>query len=250
MPAHALEFEDDPGSTEGAHLRPVIDGEDALETGKGVGTGEDEDSVPGRGVPGRGVPGRGVPGRDGANGNTARSARHGHPTGLVLRARRGNRRAFDELWERYAPTLHAILLSMVPDSEAEDLLQEVAVAALSSIKSLKNAHSFAGWMCAIARNAGRNALATRRQRRPVSLQEAETLEAPPEGDPMEADEILEQLRTLPTCYREPLVLRLLLEMSGAEIAMQTGMTEGSVRVNLCRGMKLLRHRLQNWESEA
>jgi RNA polymerase sigma-70 factor (ECF subfamily) len=52
---------------------------------------------------------------------------------------------------------------------------------------------------------------------------------------------------LPECYREPLMLRLLLEMSGPEIAEQTGMTEGSVRVNLCRGLKLLRQRLKHWE---
>ena len=44
------------------------------------------------------------------------------------------------------------------------------------------------------------------------------------------------------------MLRLLLEMTGPEIARHTGMTEGSVRVNLCKGMKLLRRRLQRWES--
>jgi RNA polymerase sigma-70 factor (ECF subfamily) len=73
------------------------------------------------------------------------------------------------------------------------------------------------------------------------------LEAPDPGDPTAADEILAQIRTLPECYREPLMLRLLLEMPGPQIAEQTGMTEGSGRVNLCRGMKLLRQRLANWE---
>lgn len=33
-------------------------------------------------------------------------------------------------------------------------------------------------------------------------------------------------------------------MTGPEIAARTGMTHGSVRVNLHRGMKLLRERLQ------
>jgi predicted phosphodiesterase len=55
---------------------------------------------------------------------------------------------------------------------------------------------------------------------------------------------LAEIRNLPECHREPLMLRLMLEMSGPEIAEQTGMTEGSVRVNLCRGMKLLRAHLE------
>jgi RNA polymerase sigma-70 factor (ECF subfamily) len=35
-------------------------------------------------------------------------------------------------------------------------------------------------------------------------------------------------------------------MSGPEIAARTELTPGSVRVNLCRGMKLLREKL-GWE---
>jgi RNA polymerase sigma-70 factor (ECF subfamily) len=39
------------------------------------------------------------------------------------------------------------------------------------------------------------------------------------------------------------MLRLVEGMTGPEIALRTGLTEGSVRVNLHRGMKLLRERL-------
>ncbi len=184
----------------------------------------------------------------GSRGDDAGAEARRGPVALVERARQGNRKAFDRLWDRYAPTVHAILLSMVPDAEAEDLMQEVAVSALSAIGSLKNPESFPSWLCAIARNMGRNALAVRRQRRSLPLAEAEAVAAPPSGDPLEADEILHQLRGMPECYREPLILRLLLEMSGAEIAQHVGMTEGSVRVNLCRGMKILRRRLRPWEN--
>lgn len=145
--------------------------------------------------------------------------------------------------------LHAILLTMVPEEDAEDLLQEVAVAALRSLGTLKKVDRFPAWLCAIARNAGRNALQDRRQRRSVPLAEADSVAAPPDGNPMAADEVLEQIRELPECYREPLILRLMLQMSGQEIAHHTGLTEGSVRVNLCRGMKMLRQRLQHWEPE-
>jgi RNA polymerase sigma-70 factor (ECF subfamily) len=55
--------------------------------------------------------------------------------------------------------------------------------------------------------------------------------------------VLEVIRTLPDAYRETLVLRLVEGLTGPEIAERTGLTPASVRVNLHRGMKLLRERL-------
>jgi len=52
-------------------------------------------------------------------------------------------------------------------------------------------------------------------------------------------------RRLPEAYRETLILRLVEGMTGPEIAAQTGLTPESVRVNLCRGMKLLRELLES-----
>ena len=59
----------------------------------------------------------------------------------------------------------------------------------------------------------------------------------------EAARMLEAVRSLPEAYRETLVLRLVEGMTGPEIAARTGMTAASVRVNLHRGMKLLREKL-------
>ena len=52
------------------------------------------------------------------------------------------------------------------------------------------------------------------------------------------------IQELPVAYRETLVLRLCEGLSGPEIAARTGLTHGSVRVNLTRGMALLRPLLQ------
>ena len=59
----------------------------------------------------------------------------------------------------------------------------------------------------------------------------------------EALAILDVIRKLPDAYRETLILRLVEGLTGAEIAVQCGLTPDSVRVNLCRGMKLLREAL-------
>ena len=51
------------------------------------------------------------------------------------------------------------------------------------------------------------------------------------------------IRRLPEAYRETLVLRLVEGMTGPEIAARAGLTPGSVRVNLHRGMLMLREAL-------
>ena len=55
--------------------------------------------------------------------------------------------------------------------------------------------------------------------------------------------ILEAVLSLSQAYRETLILRLVEGMTGPEIAARTGMTHGSVRVNLHRGMEQLRAKL-------
>src|SRR3989442_1146476 len=67
---------------------------------------------------------------------------------------------------------------------------------------------------------------------------------------LRATEILDLIRGLPEAYRETLVLRLVEGMTGPEIAGRTGLTPASVRVNLHRGMKLLRGKLGIKEAEA
>jgi RNA polymerase sigma-70 factor (ECF subfamily) len=55
--------------------------------------------------------------------------------------------------------------------------------------------------------------------------------------------VLRLIHDLPEAYREPLVLRFIEGMTGPEIAERTGLTPGSVRVNLHRGYEMLRARL-------
>jgi RNA polymerase sigma-70 factor (ECF subfamily) len=59
----------------------------------------------------------------------------------------------------------------------------------------------------------------------------------------EALEVLRAIRALPEAYGETLVMRLVEGLTGPEIAELTGMTHEAVRVNLHRGMKLLKEKL-------
>lgn len=61
---------------------------------------------------------------------------------------------------------------------------------------------------------------------------------------VDAERVLRAIATLPEAYRETLILRLVEGMGGPEIAALTGLSPDSVRVNLHRGMKLLRDALR------
>jgi RNA polymerase sigma-70 factor (ECF subfamily) len=159
-------------------------------------------------------------------------------TGLVEAVRRGDREAFGELYDLYAPMVHGILLARVPWAEVDDLVQDVFLVAFRKIESLREAGAFGGWLAMIARN---RAVDFHRRRRETE-ELPENLAQRSSVDP-EAAEALSLIRDLPEAYRETLVLRLVEGMTGPEIAERTGLTPASVRVNLHRGMKLLREKL-------
>jgi len=158
--------------------------------------------------------------------------------GLVRAAAAGDRAAFGELYVRYARLVHGILLARVPPAEADDLVQDVFLSAMRQLRGLRTVTAFRGWLAAIARN---RAMDHFRQSRPnVPLEENMKHEAPVRDTGLDALEVLDLIRRLPEAYREPMILRLVEGMTGPEIAQQTGLTADSVRVNLCRGMKMLR----------
>ncbi|MGH1344162.1 MAG: RNA polymerase sigma factor [Nannocystales bacterium] len=157
----------------------------------------------------------------------------------VRAAQRGDRRAFGVLYEQMAPVVHGLLLSRVQTFEVSDLVQDVFARALGRLASLHDPAAFPGWLCSIARNTAIDHL-RREPPRPVHPRQTPYALASHVAD---ARRVLESIRALPEAYREPLVLRLVEGLSGPEIATKTGLTPGSVRVNLSRGMKRLRESL-------
>lgn len=162
---------------------------------------------------------------------------------LVRAAQNGNRVAFGSLYERYEGLIHGILLAQVSYQEAEDLMQDVFIKALERLPSLREPAAFCGWLIAIARRTATDYLRSRR----MTSEAGPSLAGGHRPDD-EAFAVLAIIQHLPESYRETLVLRLVEGMSGPEIATRTGLTPDSVRVNLCRGMKLLRDQLEGQSS--
>ena len=55
------------------------------------------------------------------------AAEVGSDAGLVERVCAGDREAFGELYKRFAPVVHGIVLLRVPYGEAQDIVQEVFI---------------------------------------------------------------------------------------------------------------------------
>jgi RNA polymerase sigma-70 factor (ECF subfamily) len=161
---------------------------------------------------------------------------------LVERARAGDASAFATLHASFAPMVHGVLLSIVGPHDAEDLMQEVFVTAWRNIASVREAEHVGAWLATIARNRGKRFRA--RSRETANLPDDAAAPAR-DGAPTDGGrEILDVLLAIPETYRETLVMRLVEGLTGPEIAERTGLTHGSVRVNLTRGMKLLRDALE------
>jgi len=159
---------------------------------------------------------------------------------LVKAVRLGDQESFARLYSLFAPMVHGILLARVPWAEVDDLVQDVFLAALKKLPSLRDDAAFGGWLAMIARN---RAMDFHRQKvETEELSEDLVTRSHSEAD-REAARVLEVICDLPEAYRETLVLRLVEGMTGPEIAGRTGLTPASVRVNLHRGMKLLREKL-------
>ena len=128
--------------------------------------------------------------------------------------------------------------------EADDLNQEVFVCAWRKLGMLRDPGAFGGWLAAMARRRAATHRRRKWARAFVALLGDVPSPRPAAGAQLEVDVVLAAIREIPEAYREAIVLRLVEQMTGPQIAARLGMTHASVRVNLSKGMSMLRERLR------
>jgi RNA polymerase sigma-70 factor (ECF subfamily) len=112
--------------------------------------------------------------------------------------------------------------------------------AWNRLASLREPSAFGGWLAMIARN---RAVDFHRQRRtpsscrPISRRMMRRRSG-------RRERMLDDRPNAPRRVSRDPILRLVEGMTGPEIAERTGLTPASVRVNLHRGMKMLREQLE------
>lgn len=151
---------------------------------------------------------------------------------LVARARAGEEHAFAALVERYGqPILSLCVASTLDAAEAEDLSQEIFVAAWRNLGRFRGESRFSTWLFALARNACIDRARRARRRPIVGLPEraAELAALEPTAAGIDAAEVFAAARTLSLPLRQALLLRDLQGLSYEEIAELEDVPIGTVR---------------------
>jgi RNA polymerase sigma-70 factor (ECF subfamily) len=174
---------------------------------------------------------------------------------LVTKARHGDRVAFEEIVRRTSRLVFARLYLETGDTHrAEDLLQETWLRAFRALGDLEDARTLRPWLLTIAHHALTDAIRgdlARKRGRP-SRAGPDALACHPDPAPPPEEEaartelrgrVLAVLRSLPEEYRLPLTLRYIAGSDYETIEIQLGLSNGSLRGLLHRGLKMLRARL-------
>jgi RNA polymerase sigma factor (sigma-70 family) len=112
--------------------------------------------------------GKNLPSRETVDAAPAKSAADEQE--LVLRSKRGDLEAYDELVKRFQERIYATVYHMTANHEdANDLAQEAFIKAFQAIKTFKGGSSFYTWVYRIAVNKTINFLKQRKNRTQMSL---------------------------------------------------------------------------------
>ena len=138
--------------------------------------------------------------------------------------------SFAALLEAHLPMLRRLTAYRLPAADAEDILQEICLAAFRNRDSLRNQASFRPWICQIARNRIRDYYRT------AETEEAGLAELRHRQNAMGRDTapllVRETLSSLSPADRQILLLRYFDERSVAEIAALLAIPEGTVKSRL------------------
>ena len=164
---------------------------------------------------------------------------------LMARYRRGDRRAFRELFDRYAPRLRRTMLRGLFDRDvADDLVQQTFLQLHRARHDYRENAAFRPWIYTIALNLKRSHF-RRVGRRPEAGLAAEPVSSL--GDPdelMAAKDLRDAVAELPVSQRQVVELFWFEGFSFPEIAGVVGSTHGAVKVRAHRGYTKLRGLMQ------
>ncbi|MGZ4385339.1 MAG: RNA polymerase sigma factor [Gaiellaceae bacterium] len=167
---------------------------------------------------------------------------------LVLRAQRGDARAFEELVRPYWEVAFRVGCVVAGDAtEAEDAAQEALLKAWRAISRFRPGAPFRPWLLRIVANEARNRRRSAGRRLRLELRAQQEVApggaAPsPEAAALAGDErrrLLDALETLPEQARSILVCRFLLELSELETATVLGVRPGTVKSRTARALARL-----------
>lgn len=179
---------------------------------------------------------------------------------LVERARRGDKRAFELLVEKYRRRLLRLLSRMVRNAEeVEDIAQETFIKAYRALPNFRGDAAFYTWLYRIGVNTAKNFLANRGRNMPTVSDQAMSDEDEPDERLVAQDvntpesmllskqvalAVNEAVEALPEELRTAITLREMEGLSYEEIATLMGCPIGTVRSRIFRAREAIAVKLR------
>ncbi len=179
---------------------------------------------------------------------------------LVLRAQRGDKRAFGMLVDKYQRKLARLLSRMIRDqTEIEDVVQESFIKAYRALPNFRGDSAFYTWLYRIGINTAKNHLVSLGRRPTVStdieIEDAENFDSGNELRTMETPEtalmtkeiaqtVNDTVASLPEELRTAITLRELEGLSYEEIATMMDCPIGTVRSRIFRAREMISLKLK------
>jgi RNA polymerase sigma-70 factor, ECF subfamily len=177
-----------------------------------------------------------------------------HDAELMRRIRAGDRAAFLEFYDRYAPLLMSVAARVLGDRrEAEDVVQDVFTQIWHKSAAFDaELGTLAGWAVTLTRNKAIDRVRASSRRRRLVEEVALNVDAPEEPGttandlllgPERAARVRLALETLPEEQRQVIELAFFTGLSQAEVALRLQQPLGTVKARIRRGMLKLREQL-------
>jgi RNA polymerase sigma-70 factor, ECF subfamily len=164
----------------------------------------------------------------------------------IEQALAGDKQAFAQIVERYSGAVYNLAYRMLGSAQdAEDAAQEIFLRAYMRLASYDRERKFSTWLLTVASNYCIDRIRRRRYAW-VTLDDVAyslpSLGAGPERSALQREQreaVQQAIQALPENYRLITVLRYWNDLSYAEIAEVTGLTEATVKTRLFRARKML-----------
>lgn len=159
--------------------------------------------------------------------------------------------SLDEIYQKYSQKVYLFLLGKTGNENlAEELTQETFFQAVQSIRHFKGQSSVLTWLCGIAQNLWRKYLRDNKKQEAIENVEDTVCVGAAESELMvqwDHVEILRKIHGLAEPMREVVYLRLIANLSFAQVGEILGKSENWARVNFYRGKKKIMEEMKQYE---